>query len=74
MGHRGRVTNGQVVLDPPAHLPEGAEVIVEVIEPKQAAAPQPNGSPLMHFAGKAQGLPEDASETIDEILYKRDAS
>jgi hypothetical protein len=34
MTYRGRIRNGQVLLDEPARLPEGAEVNVEIIEKK----------------------------------------
>ena len=70
MVYRGRVQNGQVVLDPPQQLPEGVEVAVEVIETEVAAVP--STSPLMRYAGQAKDLPEDASETIDRVLYRRD--
>lgn len=66
MVYRGRIQNGHVVLDPPGRLPEGAEVEVIVSQ----ATPTP--SPLMRYAGQAQDLPGDASETIDCILYQRD--
>jgi hypothetical protein len=32
MTYRGHVQNGQITLDEPARLPEGAEVNVEVVE------------------------------------------
>ena len=32
MTYRGHVKNGQIALDEPAHLPEGAQVNVEVME------------------------------------------
>ena len=74
MVYHGRVRNGLVVLDLPAPLPEGAEVFLEVVEPR------PNGEPprkaidvdLMSFAGRAKDLSEDASATIDKVLYERD--
>jgi hypothetical protein len=34
MTYRGHVTNGQMMLDEPARLPEGAEVNIEVVEEK----------------------------------------
>lgn len=34
MTYRGHIKNGQVTLDEPARLPEGASVNVEVVEPK----------------------------------------
>ena len=70
MVYHGRVQNGQVVLDPPQRLPEGVEVSVEVIETQAAVVP--STSPLMRYAGRAEDLPEDASESIDSVLYRRD--
>ncbi len=70
MVYRGRIQNGHVVLDAPHELPEGALVEVEVIE---STAPHPP-SPLLRYAGQAKDLPEDASETIDSLLYQRDHS
>jgi len=41
MTYRGHVKNGQIALDEPAKLPEGAAVSVEVIqEPAQITRPQ----------------------------------
>ena len=34
MTYRGQITRGQIVLDEPVQLPEGATVEVQVIEPK----------------------------------------
>ncbi len=40
MTYRGQVRNGAVVLDPPAELPEGAAVEVNVVtSPRQQRAP-----------------------------------
>jgi hypothetical protein len=60
------------LLDPPAALPEGAEVIVEVIERTATTETSIHPSPLMRYAGQARGLSEDASETIDRTLCGRD--
>jgi hypothetical protein len=49
-------------------LPEGVEVLVEVLEPEAPPRPVRSESPLMRYAGQAKGLPEDASETIDRVL------
>jgi hypothetical protein len=74
MNYRGRVRNGQVVLDPPNRLPEGAEVVVEVLESSVTKSTMTSESPLMRHAGQAKGLAEDASESIDRVLYGRDES
>jgi hypothetical protein len=74
MVYRGRVKNGVVVLDPPGVLPEGAEVRVEIVA-AQSEVPllddqgQTLGQKLMKYAGRAVGLPEDASLQHDHYLY-----
>ena len=65
MTFHGSVRNGVVVLDPPAELPEGAEVTVQLDEPQQT----PKGSRLMKYAGQAKDLPPDASRSVDRLLY-----
>jgi hypothetical protein len=72
MTYRGHIKNGQILLNEPVALPEGAEVNVEVIE---------NGEPqstiwdkLRALAGTVEG-PEDWAENHDHYLYgtpKRD--
>jgi hypothetical protein len=74
MVYRGRVKNGALVLEPPAELPEGAEVRVEIVapegeEPLVDAEGQTLGQKLMKFAGRAVGLPEDAAAAHDHYLY-----
>jgi hypothetical protein len=74
MTHRGRVKNGVVVLDNPEALPEGTEVSVRPVRSaasraknrKQKATP---GKGLLKLAGKAKGLPPDASRNLDHYLY-----
>jgi hypothetical protein len=67
MVYRGRIKNGQIALDEPAQLPEGAEVTVEVV----AAHPgQPTvWGKLLELAGTAEGLPADAARNHDHYLY-----
>jgi hypothetical protein len=65
MTYPGRVQNGMVILDPPAQLPEGAEVTVQLND----ANALPENRPLMKYAGQAQDLPADASRSIDRLLY-----
>ena len=67
MTYHGHIKNGAVVLDDPVKLPEGAEVRVDVVpeEPQTTTL----GQKLMKYAGKAQGLPPDASRNIDHYLY-----
>ena len=69
MTYRGRIRNGNVVLDDGPALPEGTEVLVQ---PVQAAAdtPAPAGGTvwqkLADLTGTAQGLPDDLPERHDE--------
>jgi hypothetical protein len=63
----GRVLNGTIVLHPPATLPEGSRVRVEVLT---AETPAPSlFDRLGDLAGKAANLPPDASEQHDHYLY-----
>jgi len=61
----GRVENGAIVLEPPAPLPEGARVRIEIL-----ARPEPTlFDRIGHLAGKAKHLPPDAAEEHDHYLY-----
>ncbi|MDM8004537.1 MAG: hypothetical protein QUV05_00060 [Phycisphaerae bacterium] len=67
MTYRGRVKNGVVILDPPACLPEGAEV--EVV-PTQQEQPAPTlAERYRDIIGIAEGLPADSSQNHDHYLY-----
>jgi hypothetical protein len=70
---RGRVHNGVVVLEAPAVLSEGTEVSVQPLAPngkKAKASKKPTVSrALARLAGKAKGLPSDASQNVDHYLY-----
>jgi hypothetical protein len=64
----GTVTNGVVVLDGGAAVPEGTHVEVKVpINPDTAASPL--GRVLLRFAGRAQGLPADMAAQHDHYLH-----
>ncbi len=84
MTYRGRVKKGVVILDDPKALPEGTEVTVRPVKPRakpakageknKAAKPQEKKRKivrpgLVKFAGKAKGLPPDASRNLDHYLY-----
>jgi hypothetical protein len=62
----GRVENGAIVLEPPARLPEGARVRVEVIGASDAPTLFER---LGHLAGRATHLPTDAAEQHAHYLY-----
>ena len=72
MTYRGRVRDGVVVLDASASLPEGTEVRVEPVgEAAETCAPRQDtlAEVMLRFAGKAKGLPPDASLNHDHYLY-----
>ncbi len=66
MKYTGKVKDGVVVLDEPATLPDGATVTIELADAPSKTAP---GENLMKYAGKATGLPVDASRNLDHYLY-----
>lgn len=67
MTYRGHVENGQIVLDHAAHLPEGAEVKVEVVE--DGDGKPPIWGELLKLAGTVQGLPPDMAPEHDHYLH-----
>ncbi len=67
MTYRGRVKNGIIVLDPPATLPEGEEVLVNIV-----AADLPGRTWAEVFGdviGSVKDGPPDSSENHDHYLY-----
>ena len=67
MTYRGHVKDGQILLDEPVALPEGAEVQVELLK-------NDDGQPtiwqqLLELAGTVEGLPADMAENHDHYLY-----
>jgi hypothetical protein len=67
MTYRGHVKNGQITLDEPAPLPEGAEVHVEVVENNET---KPTiWDKLRAIAGTVEGLPSDMAVNHDHYLY-----
>ena len=67
MTFNGVVSNGTIILDSDAHLPEGTRVEVQVADTAKLLSPL--GEMLMKHAGKAEGLPEDAASQHDHYLY-----
>ncbi|MFO0965497.1 MAG: hypothetical protein U0793_07915 [Gemmataceae bacterium] len=62
MSWKGRIREGKIVLEGDVPLPEGAEVVVEVIEPKAAS----------FFDMGKQAVPtgiKDLARNIDHYLY-----
>jgi len=70
---RGRVQNGVVVLEDPQALRDGTQVAVKPLSRRckqvQAAKRPAVGRALARLAGKAEGLPQDASRNVDHYLY-----
>jgi hypothetical protein len=67
MTYRGRVKNGVIVLDPPATLPDGAEVEVS---PTSSESLGPTWSEVFKdIVGKAEGLPTDMARNHDHYLH-----
>ena len=61
---RGTVSGGVIVPEQGVSLPEGAEVRIEVVEPRTTL-----GQRLMKFAGTAKGLPKDMARNHDHYLH-----
>ena len=80
----GHVQNGAIVLDPPAKLPEGARVRVEVMTALQAAAEKvrlaklaPETGPTLAermagSIGTAVDLPSDLASRHDHYIHGTD--
>lgn len=67
MTYRGHVENGMVVFEQPVPWAEGTPVNVEPAG-KERSEP-PLSEVLLKYAGKAKGLPPDASRNLDHYLY-----
>jgi hypothetical protein len=67
MTYRGHVKKGVIVLDPPAQLPEGAEVEVRATE--QISTGSTWAEVFRNVIGQAEGLPADSSVNHDHYLY-----
>ena len=68
MTYRGHVKNGQITLDEPAHFPEGAEVVVALVDQPDNAGEELNGMLLRH-AGRGRDLPADLAENHDHYAH-----
>jgi hypothetical protein len=75
MVYRGRVKNGVIVLERSARLEEGAEVSVRPLRRTTRPRARKKAPPTLYerlksVAGKAKGLPQDASINVDHYLYE----
>lgn len=68
---RGHVRRGVVVIDPPALLPEGAEVEVSIVAADHGSggSGEDLSNKLLKWAGRAMGLPADLAENHDHYLH-----
>ena len=72
MTYRGHIKNGQITLDEPVELPEGAVVNVDLVavEPAENGQEQPTiWEKLLKLAGTVEGLPSDLAKNHDHYLY-----
>jgi hypothetical protein len=72
MTYRGHVKNGQITLDEPVELPEGAAVNVDLVavETEENGQEQPTiWAKLLKLAGTVEGLPSDLAKNHDHYLY-----
>ena len=72
MTYRGHVENGQIMLDGPACLPEGATVQVELIQPP--GNDDDLNAVLLRHAGKGRGLPTDLAANHDHYVHGKPKS
>ena len=77
MDYEGTIKGGVVVFTSEAALPKGTRVRVQPLAEAAASPPppadpqqQPLGKRLMKFAGRARGLPADASRNHDHYIYR----
>ena len=68
MTYRGHIKNGQIMLDEPAQFPEGAEVIVALVE-KPATKDHDLTAVLLRHAGQGRNLPIDLAEHHDHYAH-----
>jgi hypothetical protein len=67
MTYRGHIRNGQVLLDEPARLPEGAEVNVDVVE-KMVRITRPQERQRL---AKFQPIEMPGGSLADELIWDR---
>jgi hypothetical protein len=73
MTHRGKMTNGVVVLEDPKAIPEGTPVTVRPLKggerSRKGRRPRSLYERLKPFIGIADDLPSDISANHDHYLY-----
>jgi hypothetical protein len=68
MTYRGRIRNGQIALDEPMCFPEGAEVVVQLVE-KPISNGEDLNAMLLRHAGRGRDLPSDLAEQHDHYAH-----
>ena len=68
MTYRGHIKNGLITLDEPVQFPEGAEVVVALVEKTPTGSDDLN-SVLLRHAGRGQDLPHDLAEQHDHYAH-----
>jgi hypothetical protein len=68
MTYRGHVKNGQITLDEPVRFPEGAEVVVALVE-KPTTHDEDLNAVLLRHAGQGQDLPADLAAQHDHYAH-----
>lgn len=66
--YRGYVENGQIRLEDSTQFPEGAEVVVALVE-KPLANGEDLKSVLLRHAGRGEKLPHDLAEHHDHYAH-----
>jgi hypothetical protein len=76
MTYRGKILNGQVVLDEPVGAPDGTPVTVDVeaAQPTKSPPEEPGQEKsiwdaLLELAGTANDLPADFAEEHDHYIH-----
>jgi hypothetical protein len=65
---RGHIINGQITLDDAVRFPEGAEVVVVLVENQPVQGGDLN-SVLLRHAGRGENLPKDLAEQHDHYSH-----
>ena len=68
MSYKGIVKNGQIVLPPEAELPEGAKVVVDVVD-VEAEAPIADFAVELLKLAKVRDWPTDMSLNHDHYIH-----
>lgn len=68
MTYRGHVKNGQITLGEPVRFPEGAEVVVALVE-KPTTDGEDLNAVLLRHAGRGENLPRDLADQHDHYAH-----